>query len=202
MTSERNRRKGHWDTITAGCSVVIAACALIATLLQADWTREHNRLSVRPFLNIYHQGERDGREVGWIVENTGLGPAIIASSEIWLNGTRIGKGISYSAWEEVAEDLGLPPETVSITGLDRLEVVANGAEYPLLALNDDPKVEWGKYDLEFETVAHNLFKRVDMVVCYCSFYAQIGYRECWREDAENRGRELHCEKSPKLDRSK
>ncbi len=72
-------------------SVVISICALLLTMYQAWATRKHNRLSVQPRLSTQSQIERDVTEERIIrviatLSNSGLGPAIIKSFEILVNG--------------------------------------------------------------------------------------------------------------------
>ena len=66
-------------------SLVIALCAMVATVWQAAIARRHNRLSVRPVLTLYR------REIEGLiyVRNNGSGPAIITSYELYSNGKRL-----------------------------------------------------------------------------------------------------------------
>lgn len=66
-------------------TLVIALCALAATIWQAAISRRHNKLSVRPVLTLYR------RDIDGViyVRNNGSGPAIIKSYEIWKNGALV-----------------------------------------------------------------------------------------------------------------
>ena len=66
-------------------TLVIALCALAATIWQAAISRRHNKLSVRPVLTLYRQ-DIDGVIY---VKNNGSGPAIVKAYEVWKNGNRI-----------------------------------------------------------------------------------------------------------------
>jgi hypothetical protein len=63
-------------------SLVVAVCALVVTVWQGVVTRRHNRLSVTPVLTLYR------REIDGIisVKNSGIGPALIVSQEVYFKG--------------------------------------------------------------------------------------------------------------------
>ena len=66
-------------------TLIIALCALAATIWQAAIARKHNKLSVRPVLTLYRH-DIDG----FIhVRNNGSGPAIIRVYEIWKSGVLV-----------------------------------------------------------------------------------------------------------------
>jgi hypothetical protein len=155
-----------WSSVTAVCSVVIASCALFVTVWQINETREHNRLSVLPSLNIYHTGETDGGDRGWVVENTGLGPAIIGNSVILVDGKPVEGGISWTAWREVAKRLSISKEHVTLSGLDYKEVVQHGSEFPLIAIKNHIDKQKAGYAL------YALYEKVRVEICYCSFYGE------------------------------
>ena len=69
----------------AVASLVVAVCAMIATVWQAAIARKHNRLTVRPVLTLYR------REAEGIihVRNNGSGPAIVISYELYSKGNRL-----------------------------------------------------------------------------------------------------------------
>jgi hypothetical protein len=71
-------------------AAITSLCALFATLWQAQITREHNRLSVRPTL-VWHQMRSitdAGIEVVFSVRNCGIGPALVKDRYFMLNGRR------------------------------------------------------------------------------------------------------------------
>lgn len=75
-----------WSVITGISSVIIALCALVFTIWQSNQTQRHNRLSFKPHLSsISHV---DGQKGFYFTEiiNNGLGPAIIESYAIKLDG--------------------------------------------------------------------------------------------------------------------
>jgi hypothetical protein len=189
LRSAKSSGKLHWDTVTAACSVVIAVCALVVTSWQTAVTREHNRLSVLPSLNIYYRDESEDGEIGWVVENTGLGPAIIGKSVIWVDDAPIEGGISYKAWVEAVKQIGIPRKDVVVSGLAYKEVVQHGSQFPLLALKDDMENEQNR-----KQYISALWSRVHLEVCFCSFYG-----ECWLDIGGEGLGTLECQESVRLD---
>lgn len=73
-------------------AVVVAACALILTVWTALTSRKHNKLSVRPHLATSVMREHvstdkvNAAQVHMILTNVGLGPALVRSADISLDG--------------------------------------------------------------------------------------------------------------------
>lgn len=68
-------------------AVMVAAFALFATLWQSYVTRRHNRLSVAPYLRFdVYWTHTDIKEAGIYLANKGVGPAIIRSFSVSLDG--------------------------------------------------------------------------------------------------------------------
>jgi len=75
-------------------SAVIALAALGATIWQGFLTRRHNRLSVTPLLKL-DRVVAHNKEIAVILKNTGVGPAIIQTYDIKVDGNLIqGRGIA------------------------------------------------------------------------------------------------------------
>jgi hypothetical protein len=71
--------------IVAVSSLVVALAAVAVTIWQGMLTRKHNRLSVLPRLRIDFDHPTGG-EVVVTLMNTGLGPAVINSYEVRVDG--------------------------------------------------------------------------------------------------------------------
>lgn len=74
-----------WNFLNNNGSAVIATCALGVTFWQACVMRKHNRLSVKPFLATTEGNDKkgDGGKVSFVIENCGVGPALIKSFALW-----------------------------------------------------------------------------------------------------------------------
>lgn len=101
-TIEMANNVDFWSHISLSdfASTIIALCALIFTVWQSRKQRIHDRLSVKPHLDILEQRNHFGSEVSFCLEikNNGLGPAIIRSHKIY-------KGSEGTKDYELVEDL-------------------------------------------------------------------------------------------------
>lgn len=71
-------------------SVVIAVCALGATIYQAHLSQQHNRLSVKPVLIMTDRRETQGlgSEFHFSIDNCGIGPAMVVDRYFLVDGVR------------------------------------------------------------------------------------------------------------------
>lgn len=79
----------EWTTpemIIAISSVVIALCALGTSFWQGYTTRQHNKLSVKPSLNLGYSLSKHSSFIGIEIKNTGIGPLIIKNATISKGG--------------------------------------------------------------------------------------------------------------------
>lgn len=79
------------DMVTAVAAIVVALASLWVSYTQARDSRRHGRQSVRPLLQMRRIKEYEGSEAGLNVINAGLGPAIVTSSVVRLDGEVIGQ---------------------------------------------------------------------------------------------------------------
>ncbi|MEV4657811.1 hypothetical protein [Micromonospora sp. NPDC049301] len=81
------------NTITAICATGIAVASLAVSVSQTRAVQEHNRRSIRPFLQFEYQRRTNG-ETGLRLRNVGLGPAVVTGTTLTLDGEDLG------SWEE------------------------------------------------------------------------------------------------------
>ena len=77
-----------WDTVKADFTRAIAVIALVATAMQAMYSREHNKLSVRPLLKFDEDTIIKNNIIydKFLLINAGIGPAIIKKVELFFDG--------------------------------------------------------------------------------------------------------------------
>jgi hypothetical protein len=145
------------DRIMSASATLIAIVALGTGLYQAKLSRDQAKASVWPYLIAGNSGEGGYAR---IVQNVGLGPAIIGAFEVHVD------GIPVHSWKEAAESLHVPfnfkgsRSTTFRHGL----VVPVGANIHLVELPDSSDIR-------------AIRSRVDHLrtfVCYCSLYG-----DCW-----------------------
>jgi hypothetical protein len=161
-TSEREARvKDRIESITnrivSGSATLIAVIALATGVYQARLSRDQAKASVWPYLV---QGNSSNNGYSRIVQNVGLGPAIIRGFEVVVDGK------PARNWADVAAKLGIRPSwrgmrsTTFRAGL----VVPTGALIELLNLPDTAD----------ERMIRGAMDHLQTWVCFCSLYG-----DCW-----------------------
>src|SRR5688572_25654309 len=87
-------RNGGWQQLQSLLVLVIAVVAIVLAAWEGLENRRHNRLSVQPRLGGEYSSGRQGdsQYVRIAVENTGLGPAVIKSFRMYLDGKEVTRG--------------------------------------------------------------------------------------------------------------
>ncbi|MCA9741324.1 MAG: hypothetical protein H6695_08455 [Deferribacteres bacterium] len=128
------------DQITAIATVSIALLALFVSIWQGALARKHNRLSVKPFLQVETSIVEP---FGVWVHNKGVGPAIIATAQVYKNGKRIGNSsdsdsADISKRESILAEFGLNKEWINFGFWDAkalaLGAVSAGESVQILGL--------------------------------------------------------------------
>lgn len=78
------------EAIIALASLIIALCALVFTIKQARDAHRHNKLSVTPFLTTWFNQEFTSHHYQVVLLNNGVGPALIRSFAIEVDGHLVG----------------------------------------------------------------------------------------------------------------
>jgi hypothetical protein len=96
-------RKLGWVEIGSAVAVVISVAALFVSFYQARVAEKQAHASVWPYLSIGYDIIDEGPRKGftWTVENHGLGPALIQSVIITLDGK------PYTNWSDLSRGLGI-----------------------------------------------------------------------------------------------
>ena len=77
------------DIVVGISSVVVALCALCTSIWQAVQSRKHNKLSFRPHLASWTHSRSNQGTFAVDLMNNGLGPALVKSFVIKVDGNRI-----------------------------------------------------------------------------------------------------------------
>jgi len=73
------------DKILSLSAILIALASIFVTIWESSEIRRHNRLSVRPKLEIFFNYDPGCRSMEWILCNNGIGPGIIKDSRIIID---------------------------------------------------------------------------------------------------------------------
>ncbi|MDT4966059.1 MAG: hypothetical protein QOJ64_796 [Acidobacteriota bacterium] len=145
------------NRILSGSATIIAIIALATALYQARLSRDQAKASVWPYLV---QGNSGNNGYSRIVQNVGLGPALIRGFEVLVDGK------PTRNWTDAAAKLGIHPtwrgkrSTTFRAGL----VVPTGGLIELLNLPDTAD----------ERMIRGAIDHLQTWVCYCSLYG-----DCW-----------------------
>ena len=143
--------------VVSGSATIIAIVALATAVYQAHLSREQAKASVWPYLV---QGNSSNDGYSRIVQNVGLGPAIIRGFEVLVDGK------PTRNWQDVATKLGIHPSwrgTRSTTFRAGL-VVPTGGLIELVTLPDTAD----------ERMIRGAMDHLQTWVCFCSLYG-----DCW-----------------------
>ena len=154
----------NWESAPEISSTVIALCALFFTVWQGRQLQKHNKLSFRPHITSWSHSNPDEGSYTVEIINSGLGPAIIESFTIKIDGEVIlGRGT-----EPIEKGLKLLFPNTNYTSQQA---------YMAKAYSMAPKERCSIVALQFQgpqlptkdTVEHAL-NRADLIIEYKSFY--------------------------------
>jgi hypothetical protein len=160
------RKRRDWDALAA----VIAACVGLLALCVSGYTAYIQRQQVRAQVWPYLEAGNYDDDQSFIVENKGVGPALVRSAQIFIDGK------PQPDWSHVLETVGLDPHHFSqstlnpsvLTPTQQLKAIKFSS--PENATEQDKqsqKSRWEKFRLEAE-------KRMTIDICFCSTLD-----ECW-----------------------
>ncbi|MFE3830902.1 hypothetical protein [Streptomyces sp. NPDC059092] len=120
------------DTVTAVAATVIALGSLWVSYTQSRDSRQHSRQSVRPLLQMRRIKEYEGTNAELRVVNAGLGPAIVTTSVVRLDGEPVGQW-DYHTQHSILSSFPTRPKAYSMRPG---AVVLAGQSVTLLSLDE------------------------------------------------------------------
>lgn len=153
--------------IIAWGGFAVAIAGVLLTVYQAWRTQDHNKRSVRPLLQL-RSDLSQGETAGLVLNNIGLGPAILVSTEMTLDGKPIG-GIDEDSVNRLRATLKTRPgASTFVPG----EAIAKDATVILLGLSNYDKEK----DVEF---ADLIRRRLKIEIVYKSLYGGKKFTANW-----------------------
>jgi hypothetical protein len=153
--------------VVAICATVIAVLSLAVSVYEARATRQHDRISVRPFLEL-RASLRQGSTAGLQLINAGLGPAAITKTVLTLDGKPLGE-FSEASVSILRGKLSIRPAAVTF----RKTILATGYDQFLLSVEPFDRTEHAEF-------ADLLKHRLGMEIHHGSLYGGEG----WQDGAE------------------
>ena len=165
---------GNGSAIIAWGGFVLAIAGVLLTVYQAWRTRVHQRLSVRPRLQL-RSGLPRGGTAELVLSNIGLGPAVLVSTRLFLDDELIG-GIDQDSVNRLRATLKTRPSASTfVLG----EAIGKDTSVALLSLPN--------YDREKNAEFADLISsRLRIEIDYESFYGGEHFRSSWPRSADGR----------------
>jgi hypothetical protein len=151
------------SVVVAICATVIAVVSLAVSVYEARAMRRHNRISVRPFLEL-RVGLSQGRSAGLQLINAGLGPAAITRTVLTLDGRPLGE-FSEASVNVLRSKLSVRPAAVTF----RRTILAADYDQFLLSVKSFDRTGHAEF-------ADLLRHRLGMEIHYESLYGGEGYK--------------------------
>lgn len=154
-----------WQRLQSLLVLVIALVAIVLAAWEGLENRRHNRLSVQPRLGGEYSTGRQGdtQYVRVAVENTGLGPAVIKSFRMFLDGREVSANdeANQTAWNEIIAAVATPGMQVNAHAFGAGYFFPAGRESMLFEARG-PKPDTGSLA--------DIADRLAIDICYCSIY--------------------------------
>lgn len=116
--AEPTKKTINWEKYTALSSMLIAVCALVISIWQSYSIQQHNKLSLRPYLEVeLNLGEEGSWDL--YIHNQGMGPAQVTAVQYIVDGEL------YPNREEFLKALGEQPECYTRGNISRFYKVSD-----------------------------------------------------------------------------
>ncbi len=157
------------EIVIAISSVIIAAAAFLVAVWQGLLTRQHNKLSVRPFLRI-DRIEGAGRPSEILLHNVGVGPSFIDNFDLRVDGASVA-GDRFTRIRTALTSLGLADIKFENIKIDMFtpaqgDAIAAGETLTLLRLSPVSNTQ------ESYQALIAALPRLTFSVCYKSIYRE------------------------------
>ncbi len=150
------------DTVLSACAILIAFVSICVSVWGGMETRRHNRLSVRPKLELSFNAGKD--HFGYNVVNNGLGPAIITGLTIRLDGIAI-RHSGFNGFDDFLEKMQLQGRLLKKSAIDSGSTLIAGGNAAIFVCRFEDKDDR-------EAILKNVFTRVSIQLNYASMYEE------------------------------
>jgi hypothetical protein len=146
------------NAILSVCAILIAFISICISVWEGMETRRHNRLSVRPKLELSFNAGKDN--FGYNVVNNGLGPAVITGLTIRVDGQKA----DYSGYlDDILAKMNLQGRLLKKSAIDSGSTIISGGNAAIFICkfqdNDDR-----------ETILKSVYSRISIQLNYASMY--------------------------------
>lgn len=142
-------------------ALIVSVCAVTLTFYEGYQSRAHQRLSVKPKLNIDVHTYGEKGEFAIEVENKGLGPAFVTKFNVFIDDERI-NSTPHKLWKDCLKLLGIPDFQYEMYIPTTRSMLSPGSSHFLWRLYIDPK----KINVE------EMMARIKITIDYESIYRE------------------------------
>lgn len=167
------RTKLNMETIVALSAIFTSITALFIAWDQAQVMRAQQHASVQPIVGMDFIADRDEdrQRIRFILENVGVGPALIRNGEITINGSTP-KGV-----HELKKHLLIKPflsqsSSLEIFASRLLGPLGAGKQRVMLGFQVPLSLEYSKVRRQIDYLSQ---QDIQVNICYCSVFDK-----CWR----------------------
>lgn len=169
----------NWTILAGISSALIALCALAYTIWQGKKTQHHNKLSFRPHLTTWTHKDIDKGVYAVELMNNGLGPALIESFTIKVDG----KNISGEQTEPIEK--GLKILFPNLVYKSHQEYMGKGYSMAAKEKRTIVVIQFSEPRSISKEVVEHAFNRADLIIKYKSFYEEV-FTYSSEDDKSNR----------------
>ena len=131
------RSMASWnsDRVVSFCAIFISLMSLVTFVYQTNLMDKQSRLSVYPYLAVTTNFNPNLPEFSILLENLGVGPAVIENRIIILNGKRYNKNL-HEILYEIDSSL-IDYSAISYASIGKGDVIPIGSERQVLGIAGD-----------------------------------------------------------------
>jgi len=148
------RRRREWDGAAAVIAALVGLLALFVSGYTAYIQHQQVRAQVWPYLEA---GNDDGNQAIFVY-NKGVGPAIVKSAQVFIDGK------PQTDWNHVLASLGVSPHNYQQSTLNP-DVISPGEQVRVIGIKDEER---------WKAFRAGAVERMAMDICFCSTLD-----ECW-----------------------
>lgn len=163
-----NKKDIHWSKWTAIGTMAMAICALGTSLWQGYTLQQHNKLSVRPYLEFetnFQRYEQGKISFEILLNNNGLGPADVTEAAFYVDGKLLSS--SHQVWTSLG--VAVNPDCLGAGNVARFYKVED-RQMVISTVTPECRLSQAEYE--------KLMKSLRIELTYRSLYGEI-FQTAW-----------------------
>jgi len=162
--------------------IAVAVIALVYSVRSDRRSHRHNRLSVKPILNVRNHTQNQPSEFTATLVNNGTGPAIITDALFFLDGKPVEQPSSQEEWIKLFRSMGIDIARIRAAGrsIGVEYALRAGVEETLIRLHDFKGEDLDHLHIQTKKALH----RLTFQYRYASIYGgdDDGSQDTWETE--------------------